>query len=519
MRNPSVSFPVSRLAATIALALAPIAASAAPAGTQAASAPSSESGARPFIVAAAMALPQGVVPKAAVAPTASASPTSVDFGQVVVGTTSGTQNVTISYSAGFTFVGFDSYGGPPCYGAGIYGGPFSYTSSCTPGTAASAGTCQFQAQYSPFFYQTDSLTVYVCDSSLSPAASFTLTGQGIPQPPVTAGPNPFDFGDVKVGTQSAPNRFGFFNPGPLAVNIGPPFTTGNFSLDETDCTNVLGPGSSCTATVSFQPQQEGAVTGELILPPDFSALMAPEISKFLVICDCSFVAAIELSGNGVFQSQMQVSPDSVTFAPYTLGNPPESETVTVTNTGNSLLTMGNVSATSPFTVANTCPNTLQQNESCTVIVGFSATAAGAVTGTLSISSNGGSASIPLSATAQLIPVPILNVSPLVIGFGNRMIGSSTTAQRVTVKNVGGAPATMNPLAISFDFTIENTSCGASLAPGTSCTVDVSFRPVGFGPRGGTLTVTGNDTESPHVVNLTGSGCRPFMVGRGSNCSP
>lgn len=521
MRNADTSLPISRLAAAIAIALAPIAASAAsPAGQHVAT--SSEIGIRPFIIAAPTALPSR--DKAAAAPTASASPSSVDFGSVVVGISSSPQTITISYGAGFNFIGFDTYGGSFCYGSGIYGGAFSpYSSTCSTGSASSAGSCTFTVQYTPFAYQSDSTTVYVCDSSFSAATSFTLTGQGVPQPPVSAGPDPYDFGDVQVGQPSAPARFGFYNPGPFSVYINPPgVLSGDFAVTDTDCGTILGPGSSCTATVVFQPTVEGGQSTFLVLPAGFGPAVSGDTTpkaSISLICDCSFLAAISLTGNGVFQSQMQVSPDAVTFPPYTLGNPAETQNVTVTNTGNSLMTMSSISVTSPFTETNNCPGTLQQGDSCTVTVGFSATVAGDVTGTLSIASDGGSASVPLSASAQLVPVPVLNVSPLSIGFGDRMIGSGTTAQHITVKNVGGAPATLNPLTISLDFTIENTSCGTGLAPGASCTVDVSFRPIGFGSRGGTLTVIGNDSASPHVVNLSGAGCRPFIFGRGSSCGP
>ena len=524
MRNANPSLPVSTLVASIAMALAPLGASAASGTAQPAAAPSSNA-VRAFVIAAPKALPaQGVVPLAAAAPSASASPSNVDFGQVIVGTSSPPADITISYTAGFTFVGFDTNGGPPCYGSGIYGGPFSYTTTCTPGTAASAGSCNFHAQYTPFYYfQTDSLTVYACDSALNPATSFTLTGEGVPQPPVSAGPNPYDFGDVQVGLPSAPARFGFFNPGPFSVDINPPFTFGgDFFMTETDCGTTLGPGSSCTATVMFQPSVPGGQSGELVLPAGFGPAAAgtddPKILE--IICDCSApVATISLTGNGVLQAQMQVSPDTVAFPPYTLGNPPESEAVTITNAGNSLMTFTNMSVTSPFTLTNSCPANLGPNESCKVTVGFSTTTAGSVSGTLSITSDGGSSSIPVTALAQLVPVPILTVTPLSIGFGDRMIGSSSAAQRVTVTNTGGAPATLNPLAVSLDFAIQNTSCGASLAPGASCFADLAFHPIGFGPRSGSLSVNGNDAGSPHTVNLSGAGCRPFIFGRGASCAP
>jgi hypothetical protein len=49
-------------------------------------------------------------------------------------------------------------------------------------------------------------------------------------------------------------------------------------------------------------------------------------------------------------------------------------------------------------------------------------------------------------------------------------------------------------------------------------------PQGFGQRSGQLLVNSNAAGSPNVVNMVGTGCRPFFfgtnrVGPASNCSP
>ena len=44
-----------------------------------------------------------------------------------------------------------------------------------------------------------------------------------------------------------------------------------------------------------------------------------------------------------------------------------------------------------------------------------------------------------------------------------------------------------------------------MAAGSSCTVNVTFKPTASGTRTGTLTVTSNANNSPATVSLTGSG--------------
>ena len=449
-------------------------------------------------------------------PAVAVTPTTLDFGNVVLGTTSAAMTSTLLSNGAVDYAirTFDS--SPACYGGSFCGGGFICTTDCsTSSTYKPNSSCSVTATFSPTFVGFDSATIYVCDNTLTSPQAITLTGQGVTPPPLEAGPNPWDFGDVLVGATSAPQRFGFLNNGPTSIGILPPVTQGPFNILFTDCGSVIGPGSSCTATVEFAPTQGGPATGLLAVIQSSQPLSAPG-PKFTLIP----AALVDLSGNGVTEAQL-TAPDFVNFGAYTLGNSPVTQVVTFTNSGNALLTFSSMSAPSPFGVINNCPTNLNPGDSCTAVVSFSSTTDGTFTGNLTVVTNaaGGSRSIPLNAVAQRVAVPLLRVSPLQIGFGDRMIGTGTPSQRVTVTNDGGAPATLAPLGITLDFTIENTSCGQTLAPASSCFADVSFRPLGFGPRSGTLTVNGNDAGSPHTVSLGGAGCRPFIFGRGSSCTP
>jgi len=68
---------------------------------------------------------------------------------------------------------------------------------------------------------------------------------------------------------------------------------------------------------------------------------------------------------------------------------------------------------------------------------------------------------------------------------------------------------LSPPGVSTTDFLVTTTCGLTLAPTSSCFADVSFRPAGFGPRFGNLLVNSNAAGSPNIVNLAGTGCRPF----------
>src|SRR5215211_8751399 len=74
--------------------------------------------------------------------------------------------------------------------------------------------------------------------------------------------------------------------------------------------------------------------------------------------------------------------------------------------------------------------------------------------------------------------PALDISPSPGHFGKQPVGT-TTVQTFTITNTSSEPVTISSATIipasAFDF--ANLSClGTTLAPGGSCTIDVSFMP-------------------------------------------
>ena len=111
-----------------------------------------------------------------------------------------------------------------------------------------------------------------------------------------------------------------------------------------------------------------------------------------------------------------------------------------------------------------------------------------------------------------------------MGFGDRVIGSQTAGQSITISNIGGAPATLSMLPSTIDYLITGGNCGPTLAAQASCTAQIAFRPLGFGLRIGSFVVNSNAAGSPHTVDVSGTGCRPFLglgsrLGSRANCAP
>jgi sugar lactone lactonase YvrE len=102
----------------------------------------------------------------------------------------------------------------------------------------------------------------------------------------------------------------------------------------------------------------------------------------------------------------------------------------------------------------------------------------------------------------------VTLSPISATFGDQPTGSTTAPQSFTLTNNSGGALT--GVAISFvggnttDFVNASTSCLASLANATSCTINVAFAPMAEGARSSTLTVTSSSTTTPTAA-VSGTG--------------
>jgi hypothetical protein len=75
---------------------------------------------------------------------------------------------------------------------------------------------------------------------------------------------------------------------------------------------------------------------------------------------------------------------------------------------------------------------------------------------------------------------------------------------VTLANSSTGNVTISGITASGDFAETNT-CGSSIAAGSNCTIDVTFKPTKAGSLTGTLSIDDSASDSPQTVALTGTG--------------
>ena len=100
----------------------------------------------------------------------------------------------------------------------------------------------------------------------------------------------------------------------------------------------------------------------------------------------------------------------------------------------------------------------------------------------------------------------IELNPAGLVFPAQSLGSTSQPQIVTLTNGDAAQTITNIMILGDDpqdFSETNT-CGASLSPGTQCTISVTFTPSVAGIRKASVAITDSAPGSPQVLNLTGS---------------
>ena len=204
---------------------------------------------------------------------------------------------------------------------------------------------------------------------------------------------------------------------------------------------------------------------------------------------------------------------TLNFGTVDVGSQSAPQNAVVTNTSGVVITIGSVSPpASPFFITgNSCGGVLPAGGTCTITVVFRPTAAGGASSSITVSGDG------LSVTGSLVGVgrPLatagaLSISPTAANYGTAGIGVSIAARSFVVTNTGETAVPFSGTTLSGggadQFTLLSNSCTGSLAPGATCTVNVSAFVTREGSFSATLSVRGTGGEvAQATLRVAGSG--------------
>ncbi len=202
-----------------------------------------------------------------IGPTVTVSPTSLAFGNVVLGATSAKKPVTLT-NTGTSTLTITSI---------TASGDFGLTTSAKPcgSTLAAGKSCTIDVTFTPTQTGTRTGTLTLTDNSPSSPQTVALSGTGTVQATLT--PASETFATEKVGTSSPAKVLTLTNKQAVALTGITISTTGDFSVSATTCSTSLAAKAKCTISVVFTPTATGTRTG--ILSVADSAVGSPQTSS------------------------------------------------------------------------------------------------------------------------------------------------------------------------------------------------------------------------------------------------
>ena len=436
-------------------------------------------------------------------PSAVLSLTTLSLGAVTVGTTGAGKAVTLSNPGGQALL-LSSY---------VLSDNANFTVTTTCGaTLAPDASCTFTLALHPQSVSSFAATLTLTDNSGGTPNTqqvLTLTGTGTPTPvpQATLTPASLSFPPAVLGSPAPSQTLTLTNSGsaPLVLTGAVLSDTTDFTLTST-CPGTLAAAATCTYVVTAQPQTLGPLSATLTLTDNSGGITGSQQTSTLTA-----------TGIPVPVPQASITPANLTFPATILGSTAPAQTVTLTNAGSAplALTGAALSDTTDFTLNSTCPGTLAPAATCTFAIAFQPQAVGPLAATLTLTDNsagtaGTQQSIALTATGLPIPLAQATFAPASLAFAATVLNTSTAPQSVLLSNTGTAPLAISSITLAdpADYTLTNL-CGASLLPGTSCSLAVTFHPQTIGSLPSTLTITDNSGLSTGVaqqrVALTGTG--------------
>jgi hypothetical protein len=205
---------------------------------------------------------------------------------------------------------------------------------------------------------------------------------------------------------------------------------------------------------------------------------------------------------GVTGATIEISPSAVSFGNLAVGES-ATKTVTLTNTGNDMLTVSGISvAGTGFTASGPrLPLSLSAGQSASISAIFKPTAGDADTGTITITSNaaGSPSLVALSGTGATAAA--LTATPNSIAFGSVAVGSEAT-QTIELANTGSEAATISKVAFSgTGVSVSGMTAPMTLASGQTTKLTVSYKPASAGTLTGNVSISSNATDPSVVIGI------------------
>ncbi len=410
------------------------------------------------------------------------SPSSVNFGNVGIGSSSSSQNFTVTNDtsnsvtiSGISFTGTNA-------------ADFSQTNTCS-SALATGGTCTVSVTFTPGATGSRTATLSITDNAPGSPHTAAVSGTGTAAPIVQLSSSLLAFGNQNDGSTSSSQSVTVTNNGNASLTSIVISVTGANSSEfaqTNNCGSTLAQSASCSISVTFSPSTAGSKSASVQIADN--AGNSPQ--------------SISLTGTGVALAPVaSLSGNSIGFGNQSLGTTSSRQSVTLTNTGNASLTGISIGLTganaADFAKTTTCGSTLAATANCSIGVTFSPTSTGARSASVSISDNASNSpqTVTLTGTgtqtASSLSYTQAAPSPLVAGSA---IGTIT----VGVDDSYSALVTGSTASVQVTITGPNSFTNSQTQSAVSGVATFNFSSVHL------------NTDGVYTITATSSGLTPAV---------
>src|SRR3984885_3112398 len=304
-----------------------------------------------------------------------ATPSSIAFGSVAVGSEE-TQTIKLA-NTGSAAVAVSKVASS---GTGV-----SVSGITAPMTLNGGQSTTLTVTYKPTSAATLAGSLSITSNASDPSMVIGITATATSST-LAATPSSFSFGGVVVGSDTTQTiRLQNIGTSQVTISSLTP-SVANVTISGITLPAKLAPGTSATLTAAYKPTAAGSVAGKITVTS--TAVGSPTI--------------IDLSGTaGAASIQLTPSATSLSFGDVTVGSSGTNE-VTVKSTGNTNASISKVAISGTgFVLGSSVASViLDPSQSETYTVHFDPTAAGSVTGTLTITSNAANSQMKISLSGS-----------------------------------------------------------------------------------------------------------------------
>ena len=184
--------------------------------------------------------------------------------------------------------------------------------------------------------------------------------------------------------------------------------------------------------------------------------------------------------------------------------------VTAVNSGTASITISGASISTKYFTLTTpkLPVAIAAGQSATMSLQFAPNAAGAFSGTLTVTSDATNTSAVVSLSGTGTADGQLTLNPSSENFGSVTSGSQQS-QTVTLTNTGGESVDISQVSISgTGFQLSGITTPLTLNASQAKTFTVTFAPQTTGSASGTVTISSNASNPTLTMSLSGTGVSP-----------